>query len=650
MTTSISGDFFRVATVTPELKVADVSYNSRIIKSTFRSANELGAQIALFPELGITGYTCADLFAQSQLLQSAKSALAELAEATAEIPIHAVVGLPMVVSDRNYNCAAFIGEGRILGIVPKQFLPNNGEYYEERWFTSGAGIESQSVEIAGHQVAFGTNLLFEDRAGFGVIGIEVCEDLWATQPPSGKLCEAGANLILNPSASNELLGKAEYRRNLVQQQSARCLAAYAYAASGPGESSTDLVFSGHGMIAENGVLIAELDRFQFESQIICADIDLQRLRQERITNSSFSSTTPCSVQRIAIQINAMPPEVETAAGSLRPNPARPFVPTDPKIRAETCREIFAIQSTGLAKRLKHTGCKNVVIGISGGLDSTLALLVVVRAFDLLGLDRRGILAPTMPGFGTTKRTRSNAEEIVDLLGATPEVIPIEPAVRQHFKDIGHDSNQHDVTFENSQARERTQILMDLANRAGGFVVGTGDLSESALGWCTFNGDHMSMYHVNAGVPKTLVRYLIEWCADSEYPESVSKVLHDIIDTPISPELLPTGAQGEMVQQTEDVVGPYELHDFFLFHMIRHGCRPSKILYLAEMAFAGSYDRPVIIQWLGTFIRRFFSQQFKRSSMPDGPKVGSVALSPRGDWRMPSDACAADWLAELDAIK
>jgi len=636
--------FLRVATVTPELRVADVGFNAAAIRTAMKAAAGNGASLALFPELSLTGYTCGDLFAQALLLTRAREALLELAAATKAIGIHAVVGLPFAVHGRLYNCAAVLGGGRVLGFVPKQFLPTTGEYYEERWFTSAAGLTPVEIDLGDYSAPLATNLLFADDVAGCTFGVEVCEDLWAVHPPSGDLCLAGANLILNPSASNELLGKAAYRRDLVRQQSARCLAAYAYAGAGPGESSTDVVFSGHCLIAENGSMLAESERFKFDTQITCADLDLGRLQHERLCNSSFSAgIAGRDFHRIAVSLTA---RAATPLGSLRPNPALPFVPSDPRIRAETCREIFAIQSTGLAKRLKHTGAKKVVIGISGGLDSTLALLVAAHAFDLLGLDRQGILAPTLPGFGTTKRTRGNAEKLVEEIGATLRVIPIHDAIKQHFRDIGHDEHVHDVTYENAQARERTQILMDLANQASGFVVGTGDLSEAALGWCTFNGDHMSMYHVNAGIPKSLVRYLIDWCADAEFSGATAKVLHDIAATPISPELLPTTDDGKSQQHTEDLIGPYELHDYFLYHIVRHGARPAKVLYLAELAFGARYPRAVILRWLEVFVRRFFSQQFKRSAMPDGPKVGSVALSPRGDWRMPSDASAAEWLAEI----
>ncbi len=620
--------FLRVATAAPELRVADVAFNTGVIRHEAARAARAGAALVLFPELSLTGYSCGDLFAQHLLQDRARAALLELATATSSLGVHLVVGLPFACRGRLYNCAAVLGSGRVLGLVPKQFLPTTGEYYEERWFTSAAGLAPVEIDLGTHAAPLAAHLLFTDEAAGCTFGVEVCEDLWAVHPPSGDLCLAGANLILNPSASNELLGKAAYRRDLVRQQSARCLAAYAYAAAGPGESSTDVVFSGHCLIAENGTLLAESERFRFDSQQVCADLDLDRLRHERLCNSSFSAAAPArEFRRIAVTLAA---KSAAPLGTLRPNPALPFVPSDPRVRADTCREIFAIQSTGLAKRLKHAGAKTVVIGISGGLDSTLALLVAAHAFDLLGLDRKGILAPTLPGFGTTKRTRGNAEKLVGQIGATLRVIPIHDAIKQHFHDIGHDEKVHDVTYENAQARERTQILMDLANQAGGFVIGTGDLSEAALGWCTFNGDHMSMYHVNAGIPKTLVRYLIDWCADTEFSGATGQVLHDIAATPISPELLPTTDDGRQHQQTEDVVGPYELHDYFLYHVVRHGARPAKVLYLAEMAFAGRHSRAVILRWLEVFIRRFFSQQFKRSAMPDGPKV--------------------DWLAEIAALR
>jgi NAD+ synthase (glutamine-hydrolysing) len=641
----ISFGLLRMAAVAPELLVADVSFNTAKILNAMRMASARGASLAVFPELCLTGYTCGDLFTQSMLHVRAKEALLELAVATKALNVHAVVGLPIALQGRLYNCAAVIGSGRVLGLVPKQYLPSTGEYYEKRWFASGTHLLPTEIDFGDYLAPLATNLVFRDALVGCAFGLEICEDLWAVQPPSGRLSLAGANLILNLSASSELIGKAAYRRELVRQQSARCNVAYAYASAGPGESTTDVVFAGHCLIVENGSILAESDRFEFATQMIFADIDLERLLHDRLCNSSFSSSVPAGdICTVPVELQSLP--TSEPLGVLRPNPALAFLPSDARVRDETCREIFSIQSTGLAKRLKHTGGEKIVLGISGGLDSTLALLVAVQTFDRLGLDRKGIVALTMPGFGTTSRTRGNAERLVEQLGATFRVIPIHAAVQQHFKDVGHDESVHDITYENAQARERTQILMDVANQVNGFVVGTGDLSEAALGWCTFNGDHMSMYHVNAGVPKTLVRYLIDWCADTFFAGTAANVLHEIAATPISPELLPITEDGQQPQQTEDTVGPYELHDYFLYHFLRHGSRPAKILHFAELAFAGRYDRVIILKWLEVFFRRFFSQQFKRSAMPDGPKIGSVALSPRGDWRMPSDASVAEWLAEI----
>ena len=611
------------------------------------SAAGQGASIILFPELSLTAYTCGDLFTQSTLIHEAYEALDTLSLETEKFGILAIVGLPIHLHGRLYNCAALIGNGSVLGLVPKQFLPTSGEFYEERWFTSGSQLAATEIQIGGRHVPIGNNLLFKaNNSTECILGLEVCEDLWAVEPPSGGQALAGATLIFNPSASNELLAKSNYRRDLVRAQSARCLAAYVYASSGPGESSTDLVYSGHCMVSENGIILAEAERFRFDTQIVYADIDLDRLRHERLCNSSFSAAAPRRDFKHVEFSSPINVSAKDRLGTLRPNSPTPFVPSDPQVRASTCREIFSIQSAGLAKRLKHTAAERVVIGISGGLDSTLALLATVHSFDLLGLDRKGIIAVTMPGLGTSQRTKSNAEALVRLLGAELRVIPIHDATKQHFKDIDHDPNLLDITYENAQARERTQILMDLGNQVSGFVVGTGDLSEAALGWCTFNGDHMSMYHVNVGVPKTLVSFIIEWCADAEFSGEAAAVLRDICAVPISPELLPVGDDGAVQQRTEDIIGPYELHDYFLFQMVRHGHGPAKILYLAELAFANRYDRLTLLRWLEVFVQRFFSQQFKRSAMPDGPKVGSVALSPRGDWRMPSDASAASWLAQI----
>ncbi len=647
-------NFIRVASAAPELRVADVDFNASQMSAAMQAAAVRGASLILFPELSLTGYTCADLFTQSLLIKRALNVLQTLAADTQKFGVNAIVGLPLAVNSRIYNCAALIGDGAILGIVPKVFLPTTGEFYEKRWFTSGAKLTPTQIVVGGSTVPVASNLLFvANNLSGATLGIEICEDLWTVEPPSGAYALAGATLIFNLSASNELLGKKGYREDLVKLQSARCLAAYVYASSGPGESSTDLVFSGHCMITENGILLAESERFCFETQIIYADIDLDWIQHERFRNGSFSADTPKrTFQYIEVSLPRRVPSQERL-GTLRPNSQTPFVPSNVQKRDSTCTEVFSIQSAGLARRLKHTGTGTVVIGISGGLDSALALLVTVHAFDRLGLDIQGIVAVTMPGPGTSQRTKTNAEKLIQCVGARLRVIPIGEAVRMHFSDIAHPETVLDSTYENSQARERTQILMDLANKLGGFVVGSSDLSEAALGWCTFNGDHMSMYHVNVGVPKTLVRFIVEWCAETKFLGETAAVLRDICATPVTPELIPIGEEGEFqqIQQiTEDIIGPYELHDYFLFHMVRYGQHPAKIIYLAEMAFKDRYNRSTLLRWLEVFVTRFFSQQFKRSAMPDGPKVGPVALSPRGDWRMPSDASAAAWLAELKTLK
>lgn len=638
--------YVRVASISPALRVADVPYNVEQITLALEQSQAQGIQLAVFPELCITAYSCADLFYQRRLLDAASEGLRHIAEESARLSISCVVGLPVPVRGRLYNCAALVSAGRIAGIVPKTYLPTTGEFYEQRWFTPGDRSLPPTLEVAGQSVALGTDLLFvAEEMPACVVGVEICEDLWAVEPPSGRLALAGATLLVNPSASNELLGKADYRRDLVRQQSARCLAAYIYAGAGSGESTTDVVYGGHCLIAENGRLLAESERFYLDTQMIVADIDLERLDHERLKNGTFSQAKETGSLR-CIPFSLARTEQPAAPLVNRPLSRTPFVPVDPARRAEHCREIFNIQTTGLVKRLHHTGVHRVTLGVSGGLDSTLALLVCVRAFDRLGLARENIVAITMPGFGTTARTRTNAERLAQELGVTLRTIPITASVRQHFRDIGHDETVHDVTYENAQARERTQILMDIANQIGGLVVGTGDLSEAALGWMTFNGDHMSMYHVNAGVPKTLVRYLVSWCAEEVFTGAIADVLRDIVETPITPELLPLKDDEQLAQKTEEAIGPYELHDFFLFQVIRHQFAPLKIFFLARQAFAGVYDDRTLLHWLGVFYRRFFAQQFKRSSMPDGPKVGSVALSPRGDWRMPSDASSALWTAQL----
>ena len=639
--------FFRLAVVTPALRVGDVVFNAAEVRQALGRAREQGAQLAVFPELGLTGYTCGDLFYQTLLLERAAEALQELAIETGRLGIAAVVGLPVSCRGALYNCAAFLAEGRILGVVPKSFLPNTNEFYEERWFASAQELRADHIELGGRVIPFGTDLLFRWRANPRcLVGVEICEDLWAVRPPSLAQALSGAAVLVNPSASPEILGKREYRQQLVQSQSARCLAAYAYAAAGPGESSTDLVYSGHSLIAENGQVLAETQRFEFATTLAVADVDLMRLANERLRNNSFSAEPAPEAFRVLDFDAAAPP----LGRLLRTVDPRPFVPRAESERSERCREIFSLQTTALARRLQHTGSAKAVIGISGGLDSTLALLVVARAFDKLERDRRDIVALTMPGFGTTRRTRGNAEKLAEMLGVTLRVVSIDPAVRQHFADIGHDESVHDITYENSQARERTQILMDVANQVGGLVIGTGDLSELALGWCTYNADHMSMYGVNCGVPKTLVRYLVEWCADVEFSGGEADVLRDICATPVSPELLPPDESGDIRQKTEETLGPYLLHDFFLFQAVRMQFPPARILFLAEQAFADQFDRHHLLRWLKNFYRRFFSQQFKRSCLPDGPKVGSVALSPRGDWRMPSDASVALWLSEIEALE
>ena len=627
----MNNGFVRLAGAIPELRVADCAFNVARTAELILSAEAEKVQVVCFPELSITGYTCADLFYQHQLLSDAENALRDLQKLTFSISAVIIVGMPLRIQHQLFNVAVVVQNGCILGIVPKVNLPNNNEFYEKRWFTSGANVQTQNVTLSGQSIPFGTDLLFSN--GEFSFGIELCEDLWVPIPPSSHLALHGAEVIFNLSASNELIGKHQYLRQLIEQQSARCIAGYVYASAGAGESTTDVVFAGNALIAENGKLIATSKRFSFDPQLIVSDLDIERLQADRIRNSNFGNGRSVETYR-TIEFKA----VQSANTELkRTFEKHPFVPPLSN-RDESCEEIFSIQVGGLAKRWLHTLSENVVVGISGGLDSTLALLVCVKTADKLGFDRKRIIGITMPGFGTTDRTYNNAINLMKSLGITMLEISIKDACIQHFSDINHNPTQHDVTYENTQARERTQILMDIANKHNGLVIGTGDLSELALGWATYNGDHMSMYAVNNGIPKTLVRYLVNWA--SNQLDAVSKdILQDVLNTPVSPELLPADENGDIAQKTEDIVGPYELHDFFLYYFVRFGFTPAKIQFLAQNAFADTYSNEVIEKWLKTFLRRFFAQQFKRSCMPDGPKVGSINLSPRGDWRMPSDAVA-----------
>jgi len=638
--------FVKVAAAVPAVKVDDCKFNAQQTEKQIVIADGKGIQIIVFPELNLTGYSCGDLFAQSLLLEQAELALMQIVNNTRQLDIISIVGMPVVVNSTLMNCAVVFQKGKILGIVPKTYLPNYKEFYEKRWFTSAvAHPDSMNVRLCGQVVPMGTNLLFDTPDV--CFGIELCEDVWAPVPPSSALALKGAEIIFNLSADTENISKHQYLCSLLAQQSARCLAGYVFTSSGFGESTTDVVFAGNGLIYENGSLLAESERFSFKEQLVISEIDVERIRGERLTNTTFAANIGNCPGRPAIHINTE--FVNTRDLTLtRPIEPHPFVPQGNELD-QRCEEIFAIQIAGLAKRLVHTNCKTVVVGISGGLDSTLALLVCVKTFDKLELPRKNIIGITMPGFGTTDRTYNNALHLMASLGVTIKEISIKEACIRHFKDIDHDMTVHDVTYENSQARERTQILMDVANRLGGLVIGTGDLSELALGWATYNGDHMSMYGVNASIPKTLVKYLVNWIALNGVDNESRITLLDIVDTPISPELIPADEQGNIKQKTEDLVGPYELHDFFLYQFLRFGFRPGKIFYLASIAFRDTYNEEVIKKWLTTFCRRFFQQQFKRSCLPDGPKVGSVSLSPRGDWRMPSDASAAMWLKECEEL-
>lgn len=635
--------FIKVAAVTPNIKVADCEYNVNQIKHRIEEASLQGAKVIVCPELCITGYTCQDLFLQNTLLQGALEGLLELTNFSKGVDALIAIGLPFLKDGNLFNVAAVLYDGELLGLVPKKNIPNYSEFYEARHFRKGNSLV-QCVEINGSEVPFGSNLVFTHKEiPYLKVGIEICEDLWVAQPPSGGLCEAGATVILNLSASNETTGKDIYRKTLVSNQSARLVCGYLYASAGEGESTTDLVFSGHNMIAENGTVIAESKRFV--NGMITSELDLEKLISERRRISTYLVEEKEEYKYVTYGKVTKELEVNLT----RFIDKAPFVPSKKEEREKRCNEIITIQALGLKKRLQHTGSKAVVLGISGGLDSTLALLVTRKAFDMLGLDSKGIVAVTMPCFGTTDRTYQNALSLVKELHATLREIRINEAVELHFRDIGHNLAVHDVTFENGQARERTQVLMDIANQVNGLVVGTGDMSELALGWATYNGDHMSMYGVNASVPKTLVRYLVDYFAKEAESDTLREVLEDVLDTPVSPELLPP-KDGEIVQKTEDVVGPYELHDFFLYYVLRFGFSPSKIYRLAVYAFDGEYAKETIYRWLSVFYRRFFQQQYKRSCLPDGPKVGSVAVSPRGDLRMPSDASATLWMKELEQIK
>ena len=642
-------DFFRAASCSPRVVVGDVDANVEYILNVLHRAEDAGADLAVLPEMALTAYTCGDLFHNSTLIDAAWNGLEKLVKGCPTgLPL-TIVGMPLVAGGQMFNCAVAFSREKVYGIVPKSYIPNYNEFYERRWFTPASECRVDSIALPfdpTREVPVGTDLIFQVN---GVkVGAEICEDLWTPIPPSCHLAMNGAEVIVNLSASDDVVGKYAYLEQLVKQQSARCIAGYVYASAGFGESSTDLVFDGKNFVVDNGRMLAKTDRRARCGKLAVADIDIAALRRDRLHLTTYADCGAQNPKPYRL-VECRSVHVQQQSGLMREVDPLPFVPSDKGNLAERCEEIIHIQQSGLAKRLDATHTSTIVVGISGGLDSTLALLVAVRAFDSLGLDRKGIIGITMPGFGTTGRTHSNALKLMKALGVTQCEIPIGPAVEQHFKDIGHDPKVQDVTYENSQARERTQILMDVANQAGGMVLGTGDLSELALGWATYNGDQMSMYGVNSGVPKTLVKHLVGYFADEMEAGEGRDALIDIIGTPISPELIPADSHGNITQKTEDLVGPYELHDFFLYYMLRYGFSPSRIYLLAKKAFDGRSDHEVIRKWLKTFFRRFFSQQFKRSCMPDGPKVGSVTLSPRGDWRMPSDASSALWLKECDKL-
>lgn len=631
--------YVRVAASVPELKVANVEFNTKEVIKEIKALDKEGVQIVTFPELCLTGYTCADLFSQDILITKSKEAIKEVIDSTKLLDIISIIGAPIVCDNQLFNCGVVINKGKILGIVPKTYIPNYGEFYEKRWFSTSNTLTSKTINLFGKEVPIGIDLVFRDiNDSKFTFGIEICEDLWSPKAPSVEAALNGATMIFNLSASNEVIGKAQYRRNLINMQSAKNVCAYIYSSSGVNESSTDLVFSGYAGISENGSMLVENERFNFKTNHIISDVDIQRLMNNRIKDISFMGIGAINNYRV-IDIDLK----DNNNDLKRIYDAYPFVPSNENKRAERCSEIINIQACGLAKRIKHTGMKKCVIGISGGLDSTLAFLVIIEAYRKLGISFDNLIGVTMPGFGTTGRTYNNALTLMKNYGVTMREVSIKEASLQHFKDIGLEETDRSVTYENTQARERTQILMDIANKEGGLVIGTGDLSELALGWCTYNGDHMSMYAVNTSIPKTLVRYLVKYFADIEQNEECKKTILDILDTPISPELLPPSKDGKIEQQTESVVGPYILHDFFLYHFMRYGASPDKIKYIASKTFDGMYDEETIDKWLKFFIKRFFNQQFKRSCLPDGPKVGTISVSPRGDLRMPSDADSSIWL-------
>ena len=642
----INDSFLRIGCASPIIRVADVEYNTKQIKDLINKAYQDNISILTFPELCLTGYTCSDLFFQSLLLKEVEKAIVDITNSSTDIPILFSIGAPIRHNGQLFNCSIIICQGKIIGIVPKIHLPNYNEFYEKRWFSSGKDIINTNIILNNISIPFGTDIIFSHNSINELkIAVEICEDLWVPIPPSSFATLSGATIILNGSGSNELVGKMNYRKQLISQQSARTVSAYAYASTGYGESTTDVVFGGHCIICENGTVLNENNRFSKSSSLIYTDIDLELLNNERIKKNSYYNT---SIEKI---FRTVPFNLPIKPTSLKRyiNP-HPFVPHNIKVREENCKEIFSIQTLGLSKRIEHIGTNKVILGISGGLDSTLALLVCVKAFEFLNIDTKNIIGVTMPGFGTTDRTYNNSIKLMQQLNITIKEISIKDACLQHFEAIDHSPLMYDLTYENCQARERTQILMDLATKENGFVVGTGDLSELALGWATYNGDHMSMYAVNASIPKTLVRYLIKWVADTQLNEQAKDTLLDILDTPVSPELLPPSETGEIKQKTEEVVGPYELHDFYLFQVMRYGFSPTKIYELALIAFKDSYSPEEILKWLKKFYYRFFSQQFKRSCLPDGPKVGSICLSPRGDWRMPSDAIVNLWIKQLEELR